>query len=203
MPQQSATCFHRLQAKVKIMKLGKAFYFGDFVAIPLAISGLAGWVLPGRGMVGAAAWMASVAVGLLVWTFVEYIVHRWVFHVVPFFEKYHDAHHAEPLALIGVPSFASMGIILAGFFLAPLALAGALFASGFASGALLGYAAYMAVHHAVHHMQPKPGGMLYRARLRHMAHHYHGAGGNYGVTTGVWDYLFATVLEGRRRVAPI
>src|SRR5450432_3668861 len=109
------------------MKLGKALYFGDFVAIPLAIAGLAAWALPGRGMLGAIVWTASLPVGLLVWTLVEYIVHRWVFHEVPFFEKYHDAHHAEPLALIGVPSFASIGIILVGFFLAPLAFTGALF----------------------------------------------------------------------------
>jgi sterol desaturase/sphingolipid hydroxylase (fatty acid hydroxylase superfamily) len=181
------------------MQLGKALYFGDFVAIPVVIAGLAAWAIPGRGMAGPFEWLASSAAGLVAWTFVEYVVHRWVFHEVPFFEKYHDAHHAEPLALIGVPSFASSAIILAGFFLAPLALTGIVFASGFASGALLGYAGYMAVHHAVHHARPRPGTMLYRARLRHMAHHYHGVHGNYGVTTGLWDHLFATVVEARRR----
>ena len=183
------------------MKLGKALYFGDFVAIPLAIVGLAAWAMPGRGLLGPPEWLASFAAGLFAWTFVEYIVHRWVFHAVPYFEKLHDAHHEEPLALIGTPSFASSGLILAGFFLAPLAFTGALFASGFASGALTGYAGYMAVHHAVHHMQPRPGSLLYRARLRHMAHHYHGAHGNYGVTTGLWDALFGTVVEARRRAA--
>lgn len=183
------------------MKLGKALYFGDFVAIPLAIAALAAWTIPGRGLLGPCEWLASFAVGLFAWTLVEYVVHRWVFHAIPYFEKFHDAHHDEPLALIGTPSFASSGLILAGFFLAPLALTGVLFASGFASGALLGYAGYMAVHHAVHHFQPRPGSALYRARLRHMAHHYHGAHGNYGVTTPVWDMLFGTVVEGRRRVA--
>ena len=183
------------------MKLGKALYFGDFVAIPVAILGLALWAIPGRGPLAPFEWLACFAVGLFVWTFIEYAVHRWVFHEVPFFEKYHDAHHAEPLALIGVPSFASSGIILAGFFAAPLAFTGPLLASGFASGALVGYAGYMAVHHAVHHLTPKPGTALYRARIRHMAHHYHGVDGNYGVTTGLWDLLFGTVVEGRRRTA--
>jgi sterol desaturase/sphingolipid hydroxylase (fatty acid hydroxylase superfamily) len=183
------------------MKLGRALYFGDFVAIPLAIAALAAWAIPGRGAMAPIEWLASFAAGLLAWTFVEYIVHRWIFHEVPFFEKYHDAHHADPLALIGVPSFASSGIILAGFFLAPVAFTGLMFASGFASGALLGYAAYMAVHHAVHHVQPRPGGLLYRARLRHMAHHYRGAHGNYGVTTGLWDQVFCTTVESRRRVS--
>ena len=160
------------------MKLGKALYFGDFVAIPVAILGLALWAIPGRGPLAPFEWLASFAVGLFVWTFIEYGVHRWVFHEVP-----------------------SSGIILAGFFAAPLAFTGPLLASGFASGALVGYAGYMAVHHAVHHLTPKPGTALYRARIRHMAHHYHGVDGNYGVTTGLWDLLFGTVVEGRRRTA--
>jgi sterol desaturase/sphingolipid hydroxylase (fatty acid hydroxylase superfamily) len=181
------------------MKLGRVLYFGDFVAIPVAIFGLALWAIPGRGVFGPVGWLASFITGLFVWTFVEYAVHRWVFHEVPFFEKFHDAHHAEPSALIGVPSFASSGIILVGFFATPLAFTGALFASGFASGALVGYAGYMAVHHIVHHIAPRPGTALYRARIRHMAHHYHGENGNYGVTTGLWDWLFCTIVEARKR----
>src|SRR5271166_175439 len=46
-------------------------------------------------------------------------------------------------------------------------------ASGFTSGMLLGYAAYMFVHHATHHFAIQPGDWLYKARVRHMAHHYH------------------------------
>jgi sterol desaturase/sphingolipid hydroxylase (fatty acid hydroxylase superfamily) len=59
----------------------------------------------------------------------------------------------------------------------------------------------MLVHHASHHWELKPGGMLYRARVLHMAHHYHEAPGNYGVITPLWDHVFSTNVERRRRIA--
>ncbi len=183
------------------MKLSKALYFGDFVAIPLAIIVLAAIAIAQRGLEVAGWWLLAFVVGLAVWTFVEYVVHRWVYHAVPFFEKFHDAHHDDPKALIGVPSFVSSGLILGVFFLPLLFAVGVVFAGGFASGALIGYAGYMLVHHASHHWELKPGDMLYRARIMHMAHHYHETSGNYGVITPFWDHVFSTYVERRRRVA--
>jgi sterol desaturase/sphingolipid hydroxylase (fatty acid hydroxylase superfamily) len=181
------------------MKLSKALYFGDFLAIPVAIILLAAAAIYDRGSGGAGLWIAPFLLGLFVWTLVEYVVHRWVYHAVPFFEKFHDAHHDDPTALIGVPSFISSGLILGVFFL-PLWLAlGVVLAGGFASGALLGYAGYMLVHHASHHWTLKPGGMLYRARVLHMAHHYNTTPGNYGVVTSFWDHVFSTNVDRRRR----
>ena len=180
------------------MKLSKALYFGDFVAIPIVIILLAGVAIYERGFEGAGLWLAAFVVGLFVWTLVEYVVHRWVYHAIPFFEKFHDAHHEDPTALIGVPSFLSSGLILAVFFLPLLFAVGVVLAGGFASGALLGYAGYMLVHHASHHWTLKPGSMLYRARVLHMAHHYHSTPGNYGVVTSFWDHVFSTNVDRRR-----
>jgi sterol desaturase/sphingolipid hydroxylase (fatty acid hydroxylase superfamily) len=181
------------------MKLSKALYFGDFVAIPLAIVVLAAIAIAGHGPEAAGWWLLAFVVGLAVWTFVEYVVHRWVYHAVPFFEKFHDAHHDDPKALIGVPSFVSSGLILGVFFLPFLFAVGIVLAVGFASGALVGYAGYMLVHHASHHWELKPGDLLYEARILHMAHHYHETPGNYGVITPFWDHVFRTYVERRRR----
>jgi sterol desaturase/sphingolipid hydroxylase (fatty acid hydroxylase superfamily) len=60
----------------------------------------------------------------------------------------------------------------------------------------------MLVHHLSHHMEPKSGTLLHQARVRHMAHHYRGTPGNYGVTTSFWDWVFSTTLE-RRRPRPV
>jgi sterol desaturase/sphingolipid hydroxylase (fatty acid hydroxylase superfamily) len=180
------------------MKLSRALYFGDFVAIPLAIAVLAAAAISEEGLQAAGPWLIAFAAGLVVWTFVEYVVHRWVYHAVPFFEKFHDAHHDDPTALIGVPSFVSSGLILAVFFAPLLFTVGVVIAGGFASGALLGYAGYMLVHHASHHWDLKPGDLLYRARVMHMAHHYHETEGNYGVITAFWDRVFSTYVERRR-----
>ena len=98
------------------MELSKALYFGDFVAIPVAILVLAATAISGRGFESIGLWLLAFVVGLFVWTFVEYVVHRWVYHAIPFFEKFHDAHHNDPDALIGVPSFVSSGLILAVLF---------------------------------------------------------------------------------------
>ena len=60
---------------------------------------------------------------------------------------------------------------------------------------LVGYLVYVFVHHASHHLRIAPGHILYRARMRHLAHH-HRDDSNYGVTTGLWDRAFGTA--GRR-----
>jgi sterol desaturase/sphingolipid hydroxylase (fatty acid hydroxylase superfamily) len=181
------------------MKLSKALYFGDFVAIPVAILLLGAAAIQQEGFTGAGLWLMAFVAGVAVWTFVEYAVHRWIYHAVPFFEKFHDAHHEDPKALIGVPSFISSGIILAVFFVPLWLTVGIVLAGGFTSGSLLGYAGYMLVHHASHHWALKPGGMLYRARIQHMAHHYHNTPGNYGVVTSFWDHVFSTNVDRRRR----
>jgi sterol desaturase/sphingolipid hydroxylase (fatty acid hydroxylase superfamily) len=180
------------------MNLSRVLYFGDFVACPVAVLVLAILALAGRDIEATGLWVLMLITGVAVWTLVEYVIHRWVYHRVAFFQKYHDAHHMNPRGLIGAPSFYSVGIIL-GVFFAPLLGFGLVAASGFASGVLLGYTGYMLVHHLSHHLEPRPGSPLYEARLRHMAHHYHGIEGNYGVTTSFWDRVFSTSLERRRR----
>ena len=57
------------------MKLSKALYFGDFVAIPIAIVVLAGAAVSQRGWEAASLWLFAFVAGLGVWTFVEYVVH--------------------------------------------------------------------------------------------------------------------------------
>jgi sterol desaturase/sphingolipid hydroxylase (fatty acid hydroxylase superfamily) len=182
------------------MKLNKALYFGDFVAAPLAILVLAAMAFAGRGVEAVGPWLLALLAGICAWTLIEYAVHRWLYHRVPFFEKFHDAHHADPNGLIGAPSFIAIGVILALFF-APLLALGLGVASGFGGGMLVGYIGYMVVHHASHHVTPKPGSLLYRARIRHMAHHYHATPGNYGIITSFWDRVFSTHLEDPRGVA--
>ncbi|MDQ0468762.1 sterol desaturase family protein [Labrys wisconsinensis] len=182
------------------MNLNRVLYFGDFVASPLAILGLALVVLAQRDLSAFGLWLLAFAVGCGAWTLVEYIVHRWVYHNVRFFDEMHDAHHQDPLSMIGAPSFVSIAMIFLVFY-APLFFIDRTVAGGFTGGILLGYLAYTLVHHASHHWKLKPGGLLYRARLRHMAHHFHGVEGNYGVTTAFWDHVFATYIEPRRRRA--
>ena len=182
------------------MKLNKFLYFGDFIACPMAIAGLLLAVLVLRDVTAVGLWVLAFVVGCAAWTLVEYAVHRWIYHNVVYFDKLHDAHHEEPKSLIGAPSFFSIILIFVVFY-CPLYFANPAFAGGFTSGILLGYLSYQLVHHASHHWTLRPGSWLYRARLRHMAHHYRNVEGNYGIVTGFWDRVFATTVEPARQKA--
>jgi sterol desaturase/sphingolipid hydroxylase (fatty acid hydroxylase superfamily) len=177
------------------MRINKFLYFGDFFAMPLALALFAYGAFRTAGAAAAVAYFPALLGGLIVWTLAEYWIHRTLYHQAPLFSRFHDRHHAQPKAFIGLPSFLSSGIVVAlGY--GPFFAFAPVFAGGFASGALLGYAAYMFVHHATHHWSIAPGDWLYQARVRHLAHHYHDDV-NFGVVTGFWDRVFRT--DGTRR----
>ncbi len=178
------------------MPMNKFLYFGDFVAIPVAILVFAYLSHLGSGYAVIAEYLATVMVGVAVWTLVEYLIHRFVYHHAPILSPLHDEHHKKPNEFIGVPSFVSSGLLVAVCYF-PLAAFYPILAGGFVSGMMIGYAGYMFMHHASHHMKIEPDHWLYGARVRHMAHHYRD-NTNFGVTTGFWDRLFGTARAARR-----
>ena len=181
------------------MRINKLLYFGDFLAVPIALAIFVYLAYAAEGVAAAIGYGGGLVAGLVVWTLAEYWIHRTLYHRAPWLSTLHHRHHADPNELIGIPSFLSCGIvILLGY--GPFFAFAPVFADGFASGALLGYAAYMVVHHAVHHWRIGPGDWLYRARVRHLAHHYHD-NVQFGIVTGVWDHMFGTAGTRRDRRA--
>jgi sterol desaturase/sphingolipid hydroxylase (fatty acid hydroxylase superfamily) len=183
------------------MRISKFLYFGDFVAIPIAIAVCIYYAYLVEGVTAAPEFLMAFTVGAFVWTLAEYWIHRVLYHHAPILSRFHDRHHAEPKELIGIPSFVSSGIVVIVCY-APFFAFAPVFADGFTAGGLVGYAAYMFVHHATHHWRIEPGHWLYRARLRHMAHHYHDDA-NFGIVTGFWDRVFGTTGVRRDRLAGI
>jgi len=181
------------------MPINKVLYFGDFLAVPAAWAIFGYLAFRRQGLEAAPEFLTGLVVGGIVWTLAEYWIHRVLYHHAPVLSELHDRHHEAPGALIGIPSFLSSGIVIVLSYGPFFAVAPA-FADGFASGALLGYAAYMVVHHAAHHWNIEPGDWLYAARVRHMAHHYHGES-NFGIVTGLWDRVFGTTGRRRDRLA--
>jgi sterol desaturase/sphingolipid hydroxylase (fatty acid hydroxylase superfamily) len=181
------------------MPLNRFLYFSDFFAIPMVVSVLTYFALAAGGLWAVPDFGVSLLIGLATWTLVEYATHRLVYHHAPVFSTLHDSHHRAPNEFIGVPSFVSSGFIIVVCYF-PVRILNDVAASGFTSGMLLGYAAYMFVHHATHHFAIQPGDRLYKARVRHMAHHYHD-NANFGVSTGFWDRVFDTTGARRGRFA--
>jgi sterol desaturase/sphingolipid hydroxylase (fatty acid hydroxylase superfamily) len=172
-----------------MFNLSRLGYYADFVTIPAFI--LAMMVLHLGPVFSSAA-----IVGGIIWSLAEYLLHRFVFHRVPFLRDEHDRHHAAPAALIGVSALAT-GLLLLGLWLAMRLSAGSEFGDGFMLGFAIGYVAYIAIHYQFHHGHLRPGDWFYAGFHRHALHH-RGLDANFGVTSPFWDWVFGT-LEKRRR----
>lgn len=183
------------------MPMNKLLYFGDFFVLPVALP-LFAWLAFAKAGLGALpAFAAGVIAGVLLWTFAEYWIHRTLYHHAPLLSQLHGRHHEQPQAFIGAPSFLSAGLVILLSY-GPFCAFAPVFADGLTSGALLGYAAYMLVHHAVHHWALAPGDWLYRAKLRHMVHHYRDES-EFGIVTELWDRVFRTTARRQKGMARV
>jgi len=144
--------------------------------------------------VGAAVWrgefrLLPVALGLLLWTAIEYLMHRYAFHgFAPHWE-----HHEKPAEakFIVAPLTLSLPVASAVWLLVSLAMDSAVQAGLLIAGVIAGYLAYEAVHLRIH--SEAAGGPLLRALRRyHYYHHFADDSVCYGVTTPLWDMVFAT-----------
>lgn len=156
--------------------------------------------------------LALVAVGVLMWTLTEYVLHRFVFHVSPsnavskFIYFYsHGIHHQYPddfYRLVMVPIIsAPLAIAFVALFHAVLPTA---FAHAAFGGFALGYLGYDYTHFATHHVRPPRAKWLApfakwlrSARRHHLCHHFDNHNCGFGVSTPLWDHVFGTYDTAR------
>uniref|UniRef100_A0A8D0HLR1 Fatty acid 2-hydroxylase n=1 Tax=Sphenodon punctatus TaxID=8508 RepID=A0A8D0HLR1_SPHPU len=147
---------------------------------------------------------ALFVAGMGVWSFVEYLIHRFLFHMKPPASNYylitlhfmlHGQHHKSPFdgsRLVFPPVPASLVI---GFFyglsqfLFPTALGLALFVGG-----LFGYVLYDMMHYYLHYGSPRKDSYLYRLKAYHIKHHFEHQRAGFGITSTFWDYHFQTLI---------
>ncbi len=147
---------------------------------------------------------AGFILGLFLWTFAEYTLHRFVFHYQPkgalqerIVFLFHGIHHAQPQCKTRLVMPPIVSIPMAGLFygLFILVFAKALglphWVSPTFSGFILGYLAYDMTHYATHHFAMRSGYWKYIKRY-HMQHHYKSPDKRFGVTSPVWDLVFKT-----------
>jgi sterol desaturase/sphingolipid hydroxylase (fatty acid hydroxylase superfamily) len=142
---------------------------------------------------------ALFACGLVGWTLVEYLMHRFGFHFVPrsrpgMIVAYliHGVHHAFPDddRRWVMPPAASVPIAVVSYLLVR-ALLGDIHAPIFA-GLLAGYLWYDLTHYAIHR-GPKASGIGGFLSRYHIQHHYATPDRHFGVTSPLWDRIFRTV----------
>jgi sterol desaturase/sphingolipid hydroxylase (fatty acid hydroxylase superfamily) len=136
-------------------------------------------------------------IGLFVWTFVEYIMHRFIFHYVPknkfglrLHFIFHGVHHDYPsdAKRLVLPPSVSIPLATAFYFLFD-AILPANYVFGFFPGFILGYLFYDISHYAIHHFNFK-GSIWKKIKQHHMLHHYQNPDKGYGVSSPLWDKVF-------------
>ena len=133
------------------MRPSKLSYYSDFVVYPVVIVGLTAVGVTGATWTDRVAWLCAGVAGFLLWTLLEYVLHRSVLHRKTYFAPMHGQHHAAPLAYIGTPPWISV-VVLSACFLAPVWWwLGFGIADGLTVGVMVGYWWYGLVHHVIHH----------------------------------------------------
>ncbi|XP_064885025.1 fatty acid 2-hydroxylase isoform X2 [Columba livia] len=143
-------------------------------------------------------------VGMFLWSLLEYLIHRFVFHMKPPASNYylitlhfllHGQHHKSPFdssRLVFPPVPASLVI---GFFygVLQLLLPEVLGLSVFVGG-LCGYVIYDMMHYYLHYGSPKKGTYLYGLKAYHVKHHFEHQKSGFGISTRFWDRPFRTLI---------
>jgi sterol desaturase/sphingolipid hydroxylase (fatty acid hydroxylase superfamily) len=149
-----------------------------------------------------------ISFGIVSWTLIEYILHRFIFHYSArsaFGKKFvyaaHLSHHEMPRTANHF--FSSMLLSLP---VASAYLAGAWIATGSLRAAALlfagltaGYFCYEWLHFQAHHRRPRLRLFRY-LRKYHLLHHYQTPELRFGVTSPLFDMLMGTFRPVRKPI---
>jgi sterol desaturase/sphingolipid hydroxylase (fatty acid hydroxylase superfamily) len=144
--------------------------------------------------------------GWLLWTFSEYWIHRYVYHVktdkkwlLRLQHAGHGIHHQYPkdptrLAMPPLPALILLSIFYGVFwsFMRSYTIA-------FFPGFVFGYLTYISLHYAEHRFKPPKFAPLNKLWKYHLLHHYRFSEDKaFGVSTLLWDRVFRTLPEEKK-----
>jgi 4-hydroxysphinganine ceramide fatty acyl 2-hydroxylase len=142
------------------------------------------------------AYALAVVLGVLTWSFLEYVLHRFLGHdkrfMPNFFSVEHTRHHSvgnyfAPAVKKALAAAAAMALVL------PLAVLAAGWGLGLAYSIsfVTMYVLYEALHR-FEHVHPGIGAYGRYLRRHHFHHHFGNPKMNHGVTSPIWDVVFGT-----------
>ena len=171
------------------------------LALYLPVVGYMLYVSLWRRQLSFVAVAALFLLGILLWTLIEYLIHRYIFHYEPktrwgkqLHFVIHGVHHDYPndarrLVMPPVISIPLAFLFFGLFFLIFGSLAPAVFA-----GLVFGYVCYDMLHYATHHLAMKSGVWLWLKQY-HLRHHFKDDHVGYGISSPLWDYVFRTTRK--------
>ncbi len=177
------------------------------ISVPLTIfflysSVLLYWSITNTSL-NAITTVGLFALGVVTFTWVEYITHRHLFHMQTYTKlreklqyTLHGVHHEFPKDKdrLAMPPLLSITIATVLLLLLRLVIGDFVFA--FLPGFLVGYAAYLSVHYMVHAYQP-PKNFFKVLWINHSVHHYKDGEVVFGVSSPFWDYIYGTMRDKR------
>jgi sterol desaturase/sphingolipid hydroxylase (fatty acid hydroxylase superfamily) len=159
-----------------------------------------------RGDLGFLGIVGVFLLGMFAWSFAEYVLHRGIFHWsnettwgkrVHFL--LHGVHHDFPndKGRLVMPLGFSIPLAVVFYSLFTFAM-GIRTAEPFFAGFTIGYLFYDGTHYFVHHFRPTSrwGKFL---RRHHMTHHHADHAGGFGVSSPLWDYVFRSLPQKKKR----
>lgn len=202
---------------------GSAPIFGNFLepltltpwwVIPTLWIPVSCWMLASGHYTGGLQWWEVGVwglVGLFAWSFVEYSIHRFLFHIDAILPEHpiaftlhfllHGVHHFLPmdqlrlvlppalLVILATPIWMAMHAVL------PLGLARCIM-----GGIFIGYISYDCMHYYLHHGKAL-GDYMKEMKTYHLDHHYKVYDEGFGITSKFWDWAFGTELILNRKQA--
>ncbi|XP_049578742.1 fatty acid 2-hydroxylase [Syngnathus scovelli] len=146
--------------------------------------------------------------GWFLWSFIEYCIHRFVFHMKPPAHNYylitlhfllHGQHHKSPFdgsRLVFPPGLASF--VVGTFYTILNNLLPEIVAMSMFVGGLCGYVIYDMIHYYLHYGSPKKGSYMYSLKAYHVKHHFEHQRAGFGISTAFWDHPFNTVIPAEK-----
>ncbi|XP_076239715.1 fatty acid 2-hydroxylase [Calliopsis andreniformis] len=194
------------------------WYLIPIVWIPLIIYYVhSGYVLTTKAnhLTGNTLLEASISYvfGLLLWSILEYTLHRKLFHFKPpttskilmsLHFLLHGVHHKAPLdgrRLVFPPAAAFLVATLL-FYIYQVFFPQTT-AYFIVAGTVTGYVAYDLTHYYLHHGAPKVGTYLYDMKRNHNYHHFLHHDLGFGISSILWDHIFGTTICLRQLTKPI
>jgi 4-hydroxysphinganine ceramide fatty acyl 2-hydroxylase len=194
-----------LQYNVLMTMKERLYRFRSFWIFPLIAVALLKITSHAEPQTQAGRLLWLFPIGVLIWTLLEYGLHRFVFHIQiplrnPFLREIlnasHLGHHAaprDPNRVLVKPVFGVVVSLI--LFVLIYAVTRNLFsAAGIMTGIWAGFLYYEAVHYRVH-FALSGAGFIARQRRMHFHHHFTNNKQCFGVTSALWDHVFGTALE--------
>lgn len=175
------------------------------IAVPLIIffsyaAGLLFWNIKNTSLQPVTT-IALFLVGLIAFTWVEYMMHRYVFHMKTYTTArarlqytLHGVHHEFPKDKDRLAMPPLLSITIGTVLLLVLKVLIGDFVFAFLPGFMVGYACYLAIHYMVHAYTP-PKNFLKVLWVNHSIHHYKDGEEVFGVSSPLWDYVYGTMAK--------